>query len=910
MTKARRLFVVGALLAVAAIVSSSWTMGEPAAEKKGGPAPRVKEPAKAGDEDAEKALAASKFTLGGAISYEPLKGQPYFALQVQPRLDPAPVRPRDYLILVGSSAAQAGAPWIAAGQIAEAIIKNARPEDRISLWTLSTPDATVCLTKHFLESKADAKKIQGALAKLRTEHVPAGDTDLKNGLKRAIDGFDGIKSRQRIILYLGDGMSTHDPISPEVRQEMCDRMVKERIVLFSVPLGIKMGPDNLHGFATRTGGAVLRTQILEEKLEDALKRYEAAFAAPVLYPTEFTMSKNATEFFPTRFPPLRGDSPTLVVGRLNDGKAITYTVKGEVHGIKDPVTVTQEEKIQEPELDNFFLISMVDQWKNAKSQPALVRADRALALAYEQNRLQHQELLLSAEAAVQKNDFEAAGKLFEKVKQLAPHAKEADAGIKLVNNLRTGRVTREMIRRHLEKRHRVDRLDKKDGAVRWSKQLLEIAQLDKDAPEPKVDGAAPPIVGEDLLKAHHDRVVLEEQKMSDTVNVNLRQARADLLVDPDAALELLRGTLLRVRDHPDLSDRVRDALLSRLQAALRDVSSTGAAIKLRKRDQDAIIEMAKRERTADEQRRSLEERIEAQYRVFKNLMELARVEEKAKHEVIYGLEAMAADLRLKGERVPVNLKAAYDQTLASYHLHKNAELKRLREERFLSVMLEVEKSHVPFPDEPGIYFPPLATWDAIRKIRKEKYEVSSLPDDYEGRKEANSIKKLMDEQIEMKDFLAPMNLKECLELFMQKFAGKNKDLPILVDTEAFKEENPDAPSIYDTQIKFEPYPKKMQMATALRLALAKVNPPNATYLIRRNYIEITTIERQTRERVLRVYPVGDLVIPISQQMGSGGMMMGMMGGGGMMGMMGGGMMGMGGGKFGMMGMTGRGRFGI
>src|SRR5262245_33131407 len=77
MTKARRLFVVGALLAAAAIVSSSWTMGEPAAEKKGGRAPRVKAPAKAVDEDAEKALAASRFESGGAISYEPLKGEPY-----------------------------------------------------------------------------------------------------------------------------------------------------------------------------------------------------------------------------------------------------------------------------------------------------------------------------------------------------------------------------------------------------------------------------------------------------------------------------------------------------------------------------------------------------------------------------------------------------------------------------------------------------------------------------------------------------------------------------------------------------------------------------------------------------------------------------------------------------------------
>ena len=52
-------------------------------------------------------------------------------------------------------------------------------------------------------------------------------------------------------------------------------------------------------------------------------------------------------------------------------------------------------------------------------------------------------------------------------------------------------------------------------------------------------------------------------------------------------------------------------------------------------------------------------------------------------------------------------------------------------------------------------------------------------------------------------------------------------------------------------------------------------------MIRRNFVEVTSIERQTSDRVLRVYPVGDLVIPISSrtnpfamQMMGGGMMMG------------------------------------
>jgi tetratricopeptide (TPR) repeat protein len=911
-TRVRRFVVVAAGLAVTALVSSSFTQGEPG---KGRPeagrpevAPRGARPGLGGLDGPEKALAESKFDKGGTLTYRTLEGETYFALQLQPKLDAVPARPRDYMIVVSSSAVMAGVHWRVAGQIAEGIIKKAAPTDRVSLWVVSTPESTACLTKNLLDPKEGAKEVKAAITELQTKIYPAGDTDLKGGLGKILASLDGQKRRQRIILFLGDGQSTHNVINPADRTALCQEMVKQNIVFFSVPLGEQMSPENLHGFATGTGGLVLRTRAQEENLDDVLARFEKAFSAPVLYPTGIKLAGEVTEFYPGKLPPVRGDAPTLVIGRMKKpAPKLAWTVTGTVGGAE--ITRTQEEAMTAPEPDNFFLISMVRQWRNAGLQPALIRADRALALAYQQNRLQHQDLLLNAEVAVHKNELEAAARLFKDAKELAPHDPQADAGLKIVADLRSGKLTREAILRELDKR-KVDRVEKINGKVRLTRgDIVQLAQLGKLNEAKDDDPPNVPKVGrDDLLQAHRDRVLIEEQKMTQTVEESLRQARADLGTDPDAALEVLRNALLRLRDHPDIGDRVRDVLSDRIQTALREVSSQGRAIKLKKEEQQRIVAVIKQNRDNEAQRITLEERTEAQFRVFKNLMALARVEEKTKHDVIYGLWAMEAEARLKGQPIPVVTKAAYDQVLAMYHLRKNAELKRLREERFLSVMLEIEKSHVPFPDEPGIYFPPLATWEAIRKMRKEKYEVSSLPDDYKGRLEAKSVERLLEEQIDMKDFQAPMNLKEALGLFMEKFAAKGKDLPILVDTEAFKEEAPDAPSIYDTNIQFPAYPKKMQLSTALRLALSKVNPPIATYLIRRNYIEITTIDRQTREKVLRVYPVGELVIPIAQNIGGfqgGGRMMGM--GGGMMGMMGGGMMGMmgmGGGMMGMMGMGG------
>jgi hypothetical protein len=78
----------------------------------------------------------------------------------------------------------------------------------------------------------------------------------------------------------------------------------------AVPLGRKMEPQNLHGFATG-GGAVLRTQIMEEALDDVLTRYEKAFRVALLYPEEFTLAE-ASEFYPA--PLDRSDAADKLAG--------------------------------------------------------------------------------------------------------------------------------------------------------------------------------------------------------------------------------------------------------------------------------------------------------------------------------------------------------------------------------------------------------------------------------------------------------------------------------------------------------------------------------------------------------------------------------------------------------------------
>src|SRR5262249_40640683 len=147
------------------------------------------------------------------------------------------------------------------------------------------------------------------------------------------------------------------------------------------------------------------------------KRLELTLSAPILYPEIFEMSPDAVaEAFPAKLPPLRADAPTLVVGRLKGGNELSYTVRGSVAGKATVVTAT--ENLPAPEADNFFLVSMVTQWRNAKDQAALIRADRALAHAYEQNMLAKRELVAQGELAVQERKLDQAQRLFDEALQL------------------------------------------------------------------------------------------------------------------------------------------------------------------------------------------------------------------------------------------------------------------------------------------------------------------------------------------------------------------------------------------------------------------------------------------------------------------------------------------------------------
>lgn len=828
MTYVRRLRAVGAILVLAAIVTNSqvWGDGAKKAPEQRRSATAKVAPEKA-DQDFTEDLANTKFAKSSVLTYRTTGGETLFALQIKPSLDPVPVRPRDYLVMVDTSASQVRAPLAAALALAQALSAALRVDDRIAISTVNIPAATRDLTRGFHSGKST--QVGEALAALKQE-VPLGDSDLKGALKKAIARFEGNRDHQQIILYLGDGMSVHDPITANDRAQLCRDMVKNAIAFYPVPLGPRLDPANLHGLATGTGGAVVRQQAGDQAAQ-TLKLLEEALASPVLYPQQARFGAEVADVIPTVLPPLRADAPTLVVGRVQSGQTIPYSVDGTVAGRS--VHISGSEAIPEAEPDNFFLVSMIEQWKNSNDQPALSRADRTLAYAYQRSQLARTGLLDQAEWALGQSKLEDAQNLFQQVKKLDPQDVEAEAGLKLIEKLRAGTLTKKELEVQLNQAD----AKKYQGALAQAEEKLPPARKE-----------TPPGEREDLLQEQRRRLAVEEQRVTQMVDDAQREARQVLQTDPDAARDLLKRIYAAVRDNPDISARSRDLLSNRLETALRSVEVQGARIKQDQEEALRRLADANRRIESSQARTAEEQRSRSRMQAFSALMNQARYEDAYQQALTIQQDAIAT-----GAPVPTAATAGYDIALNANNLSQIQELRRVREERFLLTMMQVERSHVPFPDEPPIQFPPAPIWREITKMRKEKYESSGLTEDdpvtlQKIREMKNKLAKpvTLDKGIE-----ASNNLRDAISFLEDRY-----DVTILADTQAFK-----ADGIEDVESQPVKLPKMIgvSLATVLRLLTAQVN---GTYLVRRDYIEVTTGRRAVAEKVVRVYPVADLVIPI------------------------------------------------
>ncbi|HMP59739.1 MAG TPA: hypothetical protein PKD86_10320, partial [Gemmatales bacterium] len=362
------------------------------------------------------------------LTYDTIAGERFFALQLQPKLTSKFTGPRDYLVLVDSTASQAGGTFLAARLLAAQLTRSLGQQDRLALWEVN--DKTTELTTGFVPAGDAALKT--AIERL-DKVTPMGAADLKAAIAKASGAFENQAGRQQVIFYIGDGMSTLNPISAADRERFAQSLVERRVQFFPLLLGPSVDVLDPSALAVLTGGVVLRLDPSANPVR-TITAIQETMSQPVLFGEEFTMGAGVTEYFPTKLPPLRGDVSTLVVGQMAKGTTdVTARIAGQLLGRAHEVAVT--EKVTEPALECYFLVGMAKQWRKAQEKPALMQADYSLAFAFNQSQDAKQEILTQGRQALEFQRFDVAAQLFEHAQQLDPRDVEAETGLKLVAHL-------------------------------------------------------------------------------------------------------------------------------------------------------------------------------------------------------------------------------------------------------------------------------------------------------------------------------------------------------------------------------------------------------------------------------------------------------------------------------------------
>ncbi|HEX4612936.1 MAG TPA: VWA domain-containing protein, partial [Urbifossiella sp.] len=914
MTLLKRLRVVPALLAVAAASVSIGT--SLFGDFRGSPA---KAPAPVGNPDGRPDgaklvddLAVTRFTALPALTYKVRDGDTLFAWQIKPTLDPAPARPRDILVVVDTSASQAGRPLQQARQIVLGLAATLTADDRVSVWTANTPAATRVLTKDF--QPATSEDVKAAAAAITETEYGSGATDLKGSLAKALATLAPNRGRQQIVLFLGDGDSAYDPVSEGDRVALGGRMEQADVFFFAVPLGVRVNANNLHGLAALTGGSVVRVQ---EDLTNVTKRGEfvarlkAALDVPVLKPEAVKFGGDVAETFPTKLPPLRADKPTLVLGKLaKAAPRVTAEVKGVV--ANRPVTLALGHDLPAPLPEHFFLNLMFLQWKDAphKDAPAVLQADRALALASTQIGLYREEYITQATWAVSMDRPDEAAKLYAAAAKIDPNNAEVGAGLALVERMKTGRVTRADIDKKAAVKADLFKMDK-NGAVRM---VIQEGGAQPPAAQPPVPGGATPPAPADLLREAAQLREVEEQRYRVLVDATIRRAREVLRFDPDGAYQEIKRQRDDILAYAGIGDAARARYAADRPAVMQEIFLKGAEIKrAAASERDQIAKTRQRLNEFDRQQAE-EDRTKARIDAFRQLMQQAR------YELAYQEAQLMIQERIsRGQSVPAGATASYIIGQHATQLREWRELVRIREDRFLLTMMQSEKSHIPYPDEPPVHFPPAAVWrqltegDGQRLGRREKYGNTVL-----GAQPSPTLLRLksiledgLPVDLQGKD-LKTTPLQEVLTDLSKRYEVTfviNRSALEGLDESTARGEKLGASSL-----------NGLRLGTFMDVYLRGLSTPNVTYVVRPDYIEITSYDARLLDKVTTTFNVTDLVIPIPKAVNQATLQQSLavqqqtlaifgqaagaasfLGGGGFLGVQGGGGFGGGGGQFGQLG---------
>ncbi len=770
---------------------------------------------------------------GSAVltTYDSPSGDTYCALSLTPPVVPKRASAHYILVLFDTSASQAGVYRDDALDALKTMLSSLDAEDRVKL--IAVDLNAIAMTDGFVAPGSQA--MTAALAKLQ-KRAPLGSTDMRAALKAATDSFADKPVDPRAVVYIGDGMSRANLLETGEFAGLVDKLVTARASVSSFAIGPGRDVHLLAALANHTGGMVYVDAMAGRTSDRAGLAMADVARATVYWPVSAEFPADMQDMLPQRIPPLRSDRDTVLIGSLASRDAQQVAVTAEVNG--NPVAM-QWNVAPEPTNDDYsFLPQLVD----------LVRTDGGISLPT----VGTVGLREVASLVVNNNDSLA------KLGSAAFRNGDNDGAMKVANAVLKrdpNHPQAQVIRNAVQRRGGLADANDEPG--------MRLVTL-QDA-----DAAGPPAAGGGLLaefqesdegaflnSVQNTEEVLR-QKIQAEVEEELRNSR-DMMGDNPAGaqrnLKLLKET---VEQSTDLDPDTRAQLLNQVQSATRESGR-------RLHEYNTRRLLVEQNRAAAEDRQKLLEEMDTNREKVKQMMVRfnALMDEGRYREAEDVIADQVRELDPEGT-APVTATWA---SRFGGHVSTLERLREIRHKNFALTLLEVEKSLVPFPGDPPILYPEPQVWSDLT-LRRKKYASIDLA--RTGTAE-EKIFKALDDDTRLEFIDTPLD--QVIE-----FLKDAHDINIELDTKALDDVGlgTDAPITRNL--------KGISLRSALRLMLKEME---LTYVIRDEVLMITTPEEAESELVTKVYPVGDLVLPIQSGMGG---MMGGMGGMGMGGGMGGGM---------------------
>jgi tetratricopeptide (TPR) repeat protein len=756
----------------------------------------------------------------------------------------------DHVILIDTSASQVGEHRQQSLAVLESLLKSLPAGDRVQLFAVD-------LSAEPLNNSFDDPQSSAVQASVDTLHsrVPLGATNLQGALNAALKAAEGNRSTD--VTYIGDGMSTADLIElPELR-ELVTEFRQRRVPVHSFGVGPQLNLQLLGILAQQTGGYVSFDSQIDverssgthsvaaanprDKAAERGRLLAAALQTPVFFPTDLQVTPGGSSLLPNEPLPLRTDRETIYLSEsvlpANTRLALVDSKSGESLEWKLAAPVEQRTATFLP----LFAHQLSDQGGLTNSLAGMT----LFQLAQSDFNEHVTDLVRRGQLALQQGQIPQATQLVQQAVQADPGNFEVKALVKAAGRLN----------------------------VRPIKQTTTDAAPPEPAPD--LEQRVAPNPKASLLDDQEHRIRVLTGKLRNEVSNAIESARRT--ADSDAALTGLKQVLGSVNSAIDISPEDRQRMQKQLQSEIQlqeNQQEQNQQIRTRALERRAQLESQQR---LAEQAMLDEERLENLIERVRSLM----LEGKHGRDAAYGEAQEVADVAVNMRPGEGTSAAARFDSEAAQQLMRAYRLRARRDDQLLETLHLVELAHVPFPDEPPVRFPSAEVWQALTERRKQWKMVdlkSNSPNEKKIQQALTQSTEVAFTDTPLEEALDYLEDLHHIEIWVDKTAlsddGVNTDQPVTLVM------------------------KGITLRSALRLLL---QPLGLTYIIEDEVMKITTQAKADEKTSTRVYPVGDLVIPIQPPMGGGmGMMGGMMGGG--MGMMGGGMGGgMMGGGMGMMG---------